>query len=97
MLGGTGDWVLTLDVEGEEPRKDREILYASVEPGSVLVTNAHIVHGGSANISGRRRRVVHGFYTRRGQPQQLNQKEKLSPEVQARVSSLTRKVLALDD
>ncbi len=79
------------------PDDEASVVYAEVPAGSVIVINAHILHGASANPSGRRRRVMHGYFTRRGLSQQLEQKKYLSPEVQARVSPLARNVLALDD
>jgi ectoine hydroxylase-related dioxygenase (phytanoyl-CoA dioxygenase family) len=78
------------------PEGEEGVVYAEVEAGSVVVTNAHILHAASANPSGRRRRVLHGYFTRRGRPQQTQQRKYLSPEVQARVSPLARRVLALD-
>ena len=79
------------------PDDEASVVYAEVPAGSVIVINAHILHGASANPSGRRRRVMHGYFTRRGLSQQLEQKRYLSPEVQDRVSPLARNVLALDD
>ena len=83
----------------DEPPPDDEagVVYAEIPAGSVIVISAHILHGASANPSGHRRRVMHGYFTRRGLSQQLEQKKYLSPEVQARVSPLARNVLALDD
>ena len=82
----------------DDPPPDDEagVVYAEIPAGSVVITNAHILHGASANPSGRRRRVMHGYFTRRGLPQQLEQRNYLSPEVQVRLSPLARKVLALD-
>ena len=82
----------------DDPPPDDEagVVYAEIPAGSVVITNAHILHGASANPSGRRRRVMHGYFTRRGLPQQLEQRRYLSPEVQARVSPLARRVLALE-
>lgn len=79
------------------PDDEASVVYAEVPAGSVIVINAHILHGASANPSGRRRRVMHGYFTRRGLSQQLEQKKYLSPEVQDRLSPLARNVLALDD
>ena len=42
--------------------------------GSVIVFNAHTWHGGTTNKSGERRRVIHAYFTRRGNEQQQNQK-----------------------
>jgi ectoine hydroxylase-related dioxygenase (phytanoyl-CoA dioxygenase family) len=78
------------------PADEAGVVYAEVPAGSVVVTNAHILHAASANPSGRRRRVLHGYFTRQGHPQQTEQRKYLSPEVQARLSPLARRVLAID-
>ena len=79
------------------PEDEAGVVYAEIPAGSVIVINAHILHGASANPSGQRRRVMHGYFTQSGLPQQLEQRKYLSPKVQARLSPLARKVLALDD
>lgn len=78
------------------PTDEQGILYAEAPPGSVVMTNAHILHAASANPSGRRRRVMHGYFTRRGREQQTEQRKFLSPEVQARLSPQARRVLTID-
>jgi ectoine hydroxylase-related dioxygenase (phytanoyl-CoA dioxygenase family) len=78
------------------PEDEAGVIYAEVPAGSVVVTNGHILHAASANPSGRRRRVLHGYFTRRGRPQQTEQRRYLSPEVQARLSPQARRVLAID-
>jgi ectoine hydroxylase-related dioxygenase (phytanoyl-CoA dioxygenase family) len=65
--------------------------------GTVVVMNAHMWHGGTANRTGGHRRAMHAFYTRRDKPQQQYQKMLLRPEVQRRLSPELRKLLALDD
>lgn len=65
--------------------------------GTVVVMNAHLWHGGTANRTGMPRRALHAFYTRRDKPQQQYQKKLLSPEVQRRLSPELRHILALDD
>lgn len=65
--------------------------------GSVVVQNAHLWHGGTANRTDRPRRAVHGFFTRRDKPQQQYQKQLLRPETQSRLSPALRRLLALDD
>jgi hypothetical protein len=65
--------------------------------GSLVVQNAHLWHGGTANRTDRPRRAVHGFYTRRDKPQQQYQKRLLRAETQARLSPELRRLLALDD
>jgi hypothetical protein len=65
--------------------------------GDVVVMNAHLWHGGSENFTDRQRRAMHVYYTRGDKPQQQYQKRLVRPEVQARLSPLGRKLLALDD
>lgn len=65
--------------------------------GDVILTNAHMWHGGTANRTARPRRSLHGFYVRGDQPQQQYQKQLLRPQTQARLSPLMRRILALDD
>ena len=65
--------------------------------GTVVVMNAHVWHGGTANRTAAPRCALHAFYTRRDKPQQQYQKKLLSPEVQRRLSPELRAILALDD
>jgi ectoine hydroxylase-related dioxygenase (phytanoyl-CoA dioxygenase family) len=65
--------------------------------GTVVVMNAHMWHGATANRTSGQRRAMHAFYTRRDKPQQQYQKKLLSAGVQARLSPSLRKLLALDD
>ena len=67
------------------------------EAGSVVVMNAHLWHGGTANRTDKPRRAMHVYYTRWDKPQQQYQKRLLSPGVQARLSGAAREILALDD
>ena len=65
--------------------------------GTVVVMNAHMWHGGTANRTDRPRCAMHGFYTRWDKPQQQYQKKLLRAETQARLSADARRILALDD
>jgi ectoine hydroxylase-related dioxygenase (phytanoyl-CoA dioxygenase family) len=65
--------------------------------GSVVVMNAHLWHGGTANRTATPRTAVHAFYCRRDKPQQQYQKALLRPEVQHRLAAPLRWLLALDD
>ena len=65
--------------------------------GDVVIMNAHMWHGGTANRTARPRHAMHVYYTRADKPQQQWQKKWLSPEVQARLSPAARRILALDD
>ncbi|QQS45831.1 MAG: phytanoyl-CoA dioxygenase family protein [Acidobacteriota bacterium] len=65
--------------------------------GTVVVMNAHLWHGGTANRTAQPRLALHSFYCRRDLPQQQYQKSLLSPEAQRRLSPRLRDLLALDD
>ncbi|GIW80579.1 MAG: hypothetical protein KatS3mg105_2386 [Gemmatales bacterium] len=65
--------------------------------GTVVVMNAHLWHGGTANRTSRPRTAVHVFFARRDKPQQQYQKQLLRPEVQASLPDELRWLLALDD
>ncbi|MGE0131946.1 MAG: phytanoyl-CoA dioxygenase family protein [Blastocatellales bacterium] len=65
--------------------------------GDVIVMNAHLWHGGTANRTGKPRLALHSFYCRRDKPQQQYQKQLLRPETQQRLSPELRRLLALDD
>jgi ectoine hydroxylase-related dioxygenase (phytanoyl-CoA dioxygenase family) len=81
------------DPLGDHP--DQQI--ALGRAGDVILTNAHMWHGGTVNHSGRTRRSLHGFYVRGDKPQQQYQKRLLRPKTQALLSPLMRRILALDD
>jgi phytanoyl-CoA dioxygenase PhyH len=80
---------ITESVPGEE--------LVTGEAGTVVIMNAHMWHGGTANRTDRCRRALHGFYTRNDKPQQQYQRALLRPETVAALSPLQRRVLALDD
>jgi len=65
--------------------------------GTVVVMNAHLWHGGTANRTDRCRRALHAFYTREDKPQQQYQKALLRAETVAALTPLQRRVLAIDD
>ena len=65
--------------------------------GDVVVMNAHLWHGGTANRTNGRRLALHAFYCREDKPQQQYQKGLLRAETQARLSPEARALLALDD
>ena len=65
--------------------------------GTVVVMNAHLWHGGTANRTALPRRAVHSYYTRRDKPQQMYQKKYLDPDLQNGLSPKLRWLLALDD
>jgi hypothetical protein len=65
--------------------------------GTVVVMNAHMWHGGTANRTSAPRRAMHAFYCRRDQPQQQYQKRLLRPETQAQLDARERWLLAIND
>jgi ectoine hydroxylase-related dioxygenase (phytanoyl-CoA dioxygenase family) len=67
------------------------------KPGTVVVMNAHMWHGGTANRTAKPRCAMHAFYARWDKPQQQYQKQLLRPEIQERLTPQLRKLLALDD
>lgn len=77
-------------------RHPEEVLVTG-SAGTVVVMNAHLWHGGTANRTDRERRALHSFFCRRDIPQQQYQKRLLRPETQAALTGDLRRMLALDD
>jgi ectoine hydroxylase-related dioxygenase (phytanoyl-CoA dioxygenase family) len=75
---------------------DARLTYATAAAGSVVVTNAHVLHGASINRDGRRRRVMHGYFTRRGRKYQTNFSYYSSPASIAKLPASCRALLDLD-
>ncbi len=65
--------------------------------GTVVIMNAHMWHGGTANRTDQCRRALHAFYTREDKPQQQYQKALLRPATIAALTPVQRRVLAIDD
>lgn len=65
--------------------------------GSLLVLNAHLWHGGTANRTAEPRTALHGFYCRRDKPQQQYQKKLIDLDLQRSFDPGLRHLLALDD
>jgi ectoine hydroxylase-related dioxygenase (phytanoyl-CoA dioxygenase family) len=65
--------------------------------GTVVIMNAHMWHGATANRTATVRRAMHVYYTRRDKPQQQYQKALLGKALQARLDPAARRILALDD
>ena len=64
--------------------------------GSVAVINACLWHGGTTNFSGKPRRVLHLFIGRRDIPQQLVEREHVTPELLARTNGAQRYLLDIE-
>jgi ectoine hydroxylase-related dioxygenase (phytanoyl-CoA dioxygenase family) len=61
--------------------------------GTVVVFNSHLWHGGTRNLSSRPRHALHGYFTRRGNRQQLDQKKYIRPHTLADLSPAARFIL----
>ena len=72
-------------------------VFVTAPAGTVVIMNAHLWHGGTANRTAQHRRAMHGFFCRRDKPQQQYQKQLVRADVQARFLPATRALLALDD
>jgi ectoine hydroxylase-related dioxygenase (phytanoyl-CoA dioxygenase family) len=81
--------------ELQAPHPDEVLITGKA--GTVVVMNAHMWHGGTANRTGKPRCAMHAFYARWDKPQQQYQKRLLRPEVQERLTPPLRKLLALED
>jgi ectoine hydroxylase-related dioxygenase (phytanoyl-CoA dioxygenase family) len=61
--------------------------------GTAVVFNSHAWHGGTLNRTDRPRRVLHCYFARRDQKQQLDQKAYIRPETYERLSPAARFIL----
>ena len=95
MVPGSHRWKRLPPPEMYEPHPEQQLVLGKA--GDVVVMNAHMWHGGTANRTAAPRRALHVYYTRWDKPQQQWQKRWLSAEVQGRLSPEARRVLALDD
>ncbi len=93
VVPGSHKW-FRIPESGAKPEGE---MLVTGKAGTVVVMNAHLWHGGSENFTGQQRRAMHVYYTRGDKPQQQYQKRLVRPEVQARMSPLGRRLLALDD
>jgi hypothetical protein len=71
------------------------LIYASVRSGSVIVMNAHMLHGASLNHDGRRRRVIHVYYTRQGRHTQTDWSIYVPRNVKSSLTVEEQKILGL--
>jgi ectoine hydroxylase-related dioxygenase (phytanoyl-CoA dioxygenase family) len=67
------------------------------EPGTMILFNAAIWHGHTANVTSYARRSVQGYFVRRTATQGFNFPSRLPSQVKTRMSSRARYLLALDD
>jgi ectoine hydroxylase-related dioxygenase (phytanoyl-CoA dioxygenase family) len=72
---------------------DEQLLLAPA--GTVVIFNSHLWHGGTTNRTDRPRRAVHSYFTRRHQPQQLDQRAYVRPETRRRLTPAARYIVDL--
>lgn len=98
MIPGSHRWGVTPQQAGVDvnARHPQEVLLTG-RAGTVVVMNAHMWHGGTANRTAAPRRAMHVYFTRWDKPQQQYQKRLLRPETQSRLTPGARRLLALDD
>lgn len=70
-------------------------VFVSAKAGTVIIMNINLFHGGTPNLSGKRRRTLMVNYRRRDIPQLLNQRRFLSPKVMNSLSSVERYLLSV--
>ena len=95
MIPGSHKWKRLPPAGSYDPQPGQELVTGKA--GTVVVMNAHMWHGGTANRTGAPRRAMHVYYTRWDKPQQQHQNRWLSEEVKGRLSPEARHILALDD
>jgi len=95
FVAGSHRWLRLPEPDFYQPHPNEQLVLGKA--GDVVVMNAHMWHGGTANRTAAPRRAMHVYYTRYDQPQQQYQKRLLRPEVQKRLSPEARRILALDD
>ncbi|EST27153.1 phytanoyl-CoA dioxygenase family protein [Streptomyces roseochromogenus] len=61
--------------------------------GSLIMFNGHLWHGGTTNKSGEPRQALHAYFTRRSNPQQLDQATFIRNDTLARLSVAARFLL----
>lgn len=78
----------------DAPHPDETILECPA--GSVMIFNAHTWHGGTINHIGSRRRVLHGYFTRRDDPQQQDQRRWITEATLSRLTPAQKWLLDVD-
>lgn len=74
---------------------DPRVRVARASAGSVIVMNSHLLHAASTNHDGRRRRVVHVYFTRQGRQPQTDWATYVPASVQRRLSTSQLQMLGL--
>lgn len=61
--------------------------------GSVFLFNSHVWHGGTNNRTDKYRRSIHSYFCATDQPQQLDQRQYITPETRNRIGISAQKIL----
>lgn len=96
LIPGSHAWP-SLDVPADPLAPYPGQIVVTGDRGTAAVVNAHIWHGGTTNVSGRRRRMLHLSYTRRDRPQQFDQRAHLTAALWERLSPAQRFLLDVDE
>ena len=78
-----------------QPHSDEIVLVAPA--GTVVIFNSHTWHGGTLNRTDKPRRALHGYFTRRHQPQQLDQQKYLRRATWDQLSPAARVILGVTE
>lgn len=81
--------------DSSKPHPDEVVLLGKA--GDVVVFNAHTWHGGTLNHTDKPRRAMHGYFTRRHQPQQLDQQRYIRCETWDQLSPAMRVILGVTE
>ena len=92
QLSGTAPREAMADPKGAHP----EELLLLAPAGTVVIVNSHTWHGGTLNRTAQPRRALHSYFSRRDQPQQLDQRAYLRVRTRERLSPAARWVLDVD-
>lgn len=66
--------------------KHPDEIVVELPAGSVVLIDAHCWHGGTTNVSGQRRRILHSYFTARERTPQQDQGKLLRPATRKRLS-----------
>ena len=91
----TGKMPQDVMVDPKSTHPDEKLVTAAA--GTVVVFNSHTWHGGTLNHTSAPRRAVHSYWTRRDQPQQLNQRQFLGAETRRSFSPAVRFLLDVEE
>ena len=83
------------DVMADPSAPHPEEILVQGRAGDVFVVNSHAWHGGTMNRTAGTRRVMHGYFCRRHQSQQLDQQRYLRLETWNQLSEAARTVLGV--